>query len=276
MALLPIILLIVASLSMGGAVISIIVALRALRERRVTIFPMVEEAESIRAKRAFLAIAIFILLGALSIGGWTATQRQPENILQADDTATEQIAEETTAAFNVTPKPIQKTVTSPATIAPPPTVNIVGSSQVLTPTPLPTATKIPPTPTQLASVAPITTAINIQTTPIPIPENLSMGPISFALKVTDRRKAIDPAESFSGSPEVIYAVYPYSGMKNGLPFTSIWYYQNREIVRNDIEWTWGSTDSAYVIITPIGAGTYRVELKISDTLVVSNSFELTP
>ncbi len=274
MANLPLILLIIASLSTGGVVISIIVALRALRERRVTIFPMVKEAESIRAKRAFLAIAFFILLSALSIGGWIATQRAPKNILQANIDATEQTHRETAAAFNVAPEATAQISDTPTTIAPPPTANIIGSSQVLTPTPKPTATEPPPTPSPQTTAPTATTPA--ETTPVPIPENLSMGPISFALEVTDRRKAINPAESFSGSPDVIYAVYPYSGMKNGLPFTSIWYYQNREIVRNDVEWTWGTTDSAYVIITPIGTGTYRVELKIADTLVVSSSFELTP
>ena len=268
MALLPIILLIVASLSIGGAVISIVIALRAVRERRVTIFPMVAEAESIRAKRAFLAIAVFILLGALSIGGWTATQQNPINILQSTATPENQIVE-------AIPTEIPTVEATATAIAPPPTAKIVGSSKVLTPTPLPTATQSPPTPSpQATNIAP--TAANAETTPVIIPENLSMGPISFALEVTNRRKAIDPAETFSGSPDAIYAVYPYSGMKNGLPFTSIWYYQNREIVRNEVEWAWGTTDSAFVLITPIGAGTYRVELKISDTLVTSNTFELTP
>ena len=267
MAILPLALLIVASLSVGGVVTSIVIALRALRERRVTIFPMVEEVESIRAKRAFLAIAFFILLSALSIGGWTATQQNPNNVLQAT-TTTRAENTDTTPTTSI-PEPTATLVS----IAPPPTAKIVGSSQVLTATPQPIPTETPPaTPSPQAT----NTALSASKTPVSIPENLSMGPISFALEVTDRRKAIDPAESFSGSPDVIYAVYPYSGMKNGLPFTSIWYYQDREIVRNDVEWTWGTTDSAYVIITPIGTGTYRVELKIADTLVVSNSFELTP
>ncbi len=256
MALLPLALLIVSALLVGATVLAIITAVRSLRERRITIFPVVKETETLRAKRALLAAGIFAVLAATSIGGWAATQRQPENILRAR-TATEQARTENSAVLLSTP-----TLSKSLPAAP----TIVGVSTIITPE---------PTATPTSAIAENTPTPRLSTAGTPLPEHLSMGPISFALKVSDRREAIDPSEKFDTLPERIYAVFPYRGMKNGLPFSVIWYYQDVELIRNDYVWEWGTTDRSFAFIKPVGLGTYRVELRVADTTVAENSFEIT-
>ncbi len=270
MSVLPLVLLIVSAFFVGGIVLSVLIAFRAWQEKRITIFPVVAETETLRMKQAGLAATVFLVLAALSLGGWAATQRNPENILRAEE-ATRQA--DVAAVPTDTPVP---TATPSPTETPPPTAKIVGVSAVIIVTPEATATPSPvPHPTASATPpAPIPTAQNAASAVTTLPENLSIGPISFALKVSDRREAIDPAEQFSTVPERIYAVFPYKGMKNGLPFSVVWYYQNNELIRNDYVWEWGTTDRSFAFISPVGAGTYRVELRVGDTTVAENSFEI--
>lgn len=262
MALLSLTLLIVSALLVGATVLAVLVAVRSLRERRITIFPVVKETETRRARGALLAAGIFAVLAAAGIGGWAATQRHPNNISPASTTV--QTQNETISAADVAPDTI---VTPIPTDAPPAAPTIIGVSTIITPEPT-----ITPTPTVPPTDTPTPRA---PTDGTPLPANLSMGPISFALTVSDRREAIDPAETFNTLPERIYAVFPYSGMKNGLPFSVIWYYQGVELIRNDYIWEWGTTDRSFAFIKPVGLGTYRVELRVADTTVAENSFEIT-
>ncbi len=264
---LPLALLIASAFFVGGIVLSALIALRAWQEKRITIFPVVAETETLRLKRAIFSATIFLVLSALSLGGWAATQRNPENILRADE-ATRQA--EIVAAPTDTPVP---TATPAPTETPLPTAKIVGVSAVITPEATVTPSPVPHPTVSAATVTP-SPAQNAANTATTLPENLSMGPISFALKVSDRREAIDPAEQFSTVPERIYAVFPYKGMKNGLPFSVVWYYQNNELIRNDYVWEWGTTDRSFAFISPVGAGTYRVELRVGNTTVAENSFEI--
>ncbi len=253
MSILPLILLFASALFVGAGVLAIIVAMRALQERRITIFPVVKETETLKLKRALGAAGLFAVLAAVSIGGWTATQQNPENILRAKH-ATEQV---------LAAAPIRPPVTPPAS----PTPNIIGENTGITPAP-----PVTPTAAPTATIAVIPTSAGTHT---PIPDGLSMGPISFALKVSDRREPIDPSDTFNGVPERIYAVFPYSGMKNGLPFSVIWYYQDRELVRNEYIWKWGTIDRSFAFMSPVGSGTYRVVLQVANTTVAENSFEIT-
>ncbi len=260
-ALLPLALLIVSALLVGATVLAIITAVRSLRERRITIFPVVRETETLRAQRALLAAGIFTVLAAAGIGGWAATQRQPENILRAQTVSTQtrpEISAVTPVVPTATPAPPQPLPAAPT---------VVGVSTIITPEPT-----VTPAPTAIPTETPTP---RLAANGTPLPANLSMGPISFALKVSDRREAIDPAEKFNTLPERIYAVFPYSGMRNGLPFSVIWYYQDVELIRNDYTWEWGTTDRSFAFIKPVGLGTYRVELRVADTTVAENSFEIT-
>jgi hypothetical protein len=99
-----------------------------------------------------------------------------------------------------------------------------------------------------------------------------MGPIAFATDVTDRRQPVEPTDAFSNTVSRVYAVFPYSGMRNGLTWTHIWYFNNVEFNRGEDTWEWGSTDRSYVFTQIVGAGEYRLELYVNDELLASGDF----
>ncbi len=280
MAVLPLTLLISAALFIAATALAVVIAVRALREQRVTIFPLVREAEGIKAKRAGLAGGLFLVLAAVTLGGWVATQQNPENVLVARE-ATRQasIAKQTqptaTLRNNISrrdqilptaaPTSVSTAPLSPTATITLPAPQIAGSTAIITPEPTINPTPLP-APTNLPATAEAVSA----------PPGISLGPISFALDVTDRREAIDPTAVFDNRTDRIYAVFHYRGMKNGLPFSIVWYYQNQEIARDEYEWKWGNTDNSFAYIKPVGPGTYRVELKVGDTVLATNSFEITP
>lgn len=269
-ALLPLILLFATALFAGGIVLSLVIAFRAWRERRITIFPMVAESESLRMKRALFGASIFLVLSALSIGGWAASLRSPQNPLRAEKPAPAAALPSDTPAPTATA--ILSTPAPAPTDTPFPTAVIVGSSTIITPEPTaaPTTAPTPPPPSAVAN----TNAAIPAPAAAPLPAGLSVGPISFAINVSDRREPIDPAQRFDSVPARIYAVFPYQGMKNDLPFSVIWYYQNAELIRDEYVWEWGSTDRSFSFISPVGPGAYRVEIRVNNTPVAENSFEI--
>jgi len=169
---------------------------------------------------------------------------------------------------SATPTPIPTSTVEP-TATPEPTVAVPSSS---TPAPTPTSINLP-SPT----VSPITTSPQEERRSISqIPNSVKIGPIVFAHGVTNRRRAIDPTDVFAHDIEQIYAVFPYSGMRNGMQFSVIWYYQEEEILRDEYEWNWGSEDRSYAFIKPQGPGNYEVEMKINSETIASGSFEVRP
>ena len=112
--------------------------------------------------------------------------------------------------------------------------------------------------------------------PVPAPAGVSFGPIAFATAINDDREAVDPTDVFQSPVSKVYAVFPYRGMRNGLPFTAIWYYQGREIIRDEYEWSWGTTDRSYLFINPVGPGQYTLELKVGASTVATATFRITP
>lgn len=278
---LPWILLFGGALFSSLTVVCAIVIIRAFREQRTTIFPIVKESAEVRMKRyAALAVATTVL-AALSIGGWVATQQNPETSLATPLQPPPEVVPsvETTPvpsvgvtdAISALPTADEETLSPQST----PTGNIVGSTTIVTPeaSPAPTQAEQPaiPSPTPLTHIAPSATP----TFPASVLENGSIGPIAFATGITSRRQPITPTTVFT-APEQIYAVFPYSGMKNGLPFSVVWYYQNREILRDESTWEWGTTDHSFVFVKPIGPGDYRLELSVGDAVTSTGSFRINP
>jgi hypothetical protein len=83
---------------------------------------------------------------------------------------------------------------------------------------------------------------------------------------------ISPTQVFSNTVRRIYAVFPFQGMRKGVPWTQVWYYNGMEFLREEGVWEWGSQDRSYVFIKPVGAGTYRLELYVSTQLLASGEF----
>jgi hypothetical protein len=285
MAYLPLILLVSAALFSGATVLSIVIAIRARREHRNTIFPVVREMEGLKTRRAIIASVIFLILTALTIGGWMATQKNPANILMAKEatlqTQTPQQILEVNSEPNNETGPVTESNAEQEEIDPTGSSDnpsnapqIVGSTVIVTPDPTAPPTPSPqPEPTSSPTAAP-TPSRKISS--LPAPEGSSLGPITFGAEITEQQEALNPTEIFSIETEAIYAVFPYRGMKNGLPFTTIWYYQDKELAREEFDWSWGYSGRSFVFIKPRNPGTYKVELKIGDEIKASGVFEVMP
>ncbi len=361
MAYLPLVLLILVALFSSATVLSVIIAIRSSREHHNTIFPMVREVEGIKARQARVAMAVFLVLSAITIGGWVATQQNLAHILRTPPTteqaslsrllvATVEAVNSDTAnseSMNVevtkpliidnnhnsreistntpklessvnvslvvlatdTPIPSATPTSEPTTTSTPiPTATPTPTpSLTSTPTPASTVTPtVPPTPTRTATpkptepeplVGPRTVKLETPetpetpetieatpTSPIPVeddplivvPTGISIGPITFAADITDHYEAVDPRGVFEAQTERVYAVFPYRGMKNGLPLSVIWYYQDQEFLRDEYEWRWGNTARFYIFVKRPAAGNYKIEIKIGPETMAMGNFEVRP
>ncbi len=199
---LPTILLILAAISVGATVITAIVAFRSEREARSTIFPIVREEETIRARRARVSIFVWLAITALFLGGWLATRLAipPPSLLisEAEPTQPPGQASVVTALATETPplevvepsattmrivtgeiRPPTDTPRPPATTRPLPSSTSTPEPPTVTPTPVPptvTPTPVPPTatPTQTAVPPPATpTETQTPAPPTPTPTSLA-------------------------------------------------------------------------------------------------------
>lgn len=101
-----------------------------------------------------------------------------------------------------------------------------------------------------------------------------MGPIQFASKITPDIEAIDAKNLFPEGIRAVYAVYPYSGMVDGVDFSAVWYQNGTELWRDEQVWRWGSTANFYSFLNPPGNGLYKLDLYVNDTIVASGLFEI--
>ncbi len=171
----------------------------------------------------------------------------------------------------------------PATVAPteppaltpvPPTATLLPTATAVPPTasPAETPTLIPPTatPTSAAEAAQIPTAAPRT----PAPPGARMGPIQFAANITPNIEAINPGDFFPQATKAVYAVYPYSGMVDGLDFAAVWYQNGTELWRDEQKWRWGSKAQFYSYLNPPGTGLYKLELYVNDSVVATGIFEI--
>jgi hypothetical protein len=138
-----------------------------------------------------------------------------------------------------------------------------------------TATSVPETPS--SPVSPVESAQPSRETPTavagtPVPPGTQIGPIAFSTQVTSRRQPISPTTVFSDTVSRIYAAFPYRGMRNGMTWSQVWYFNGVEFNRGQDTWNWGVTDMSYVFTKVVGVGTYRLELYVNNTLLSSGEF----
>lgn len=289
MSLLSWLLVILAGLSLAAMVVSLTIASRSAREARSTIFPIVREEETVRARRARIATSVTGVIAAIMAGAFFLSGQLPSPSVVFQQAPAEVIAvvespvaeTEAPPAPTETPLPRSDEQTAPASSqvvpdteqsppdepSPPPatSVPVVPTSTPVPPTltpsliPSATPTSVPPSPTPAG-------------TPIPAPASVQMGPIAFASQVTDRREPTNPTTIFSDTVSRVYATFPYNGMRNGLTWTQIWYFNGAEFSRSEDNWEWGSADRSYVFTKPVGAGDYRLELYVNDDLLASGEF----
>jgi hypothetical protein len=273
------------------------VASRSMSEARSSIFPIVREEGLARARRARSGAVIAALMAvgtALGFFGY-AQPVLPELHLDLSQEVT-WLAEALTikapaetlasveeanlgTAFPTPTQPASVAMHTPAMHTPTSTPAQPSPTATHSPTPTfsPTATPEPPTPTPTSSATPMPTPDVTPTptpmrSPVPPPPGVALGPITFAAEIDDRRMPINPTQVFSDTVRRIYAVFPFQGMRKGVPWTQVWYYNGMEFLREEGVWEWGSQDRSYVFIKPVGAGTYRLELYVSTQLLASGEF----
>lgn len=278
------------------------VASRSIGEARSSIFPIVREEGVARARRArFGAVVAALVAVGAALGFFGYGQPiLPElhidlsqEVTWLAEALTVRVPSLPVAATQVVPSPISIAEEKPANTAVPTSTWLAPAAMsTATPTPtrlVPTATSSPtpmPSPTatpELPTVTPTSLAISIPTpdsTPsptsvrssVPPPPGATMGPITFAAEIDDRRMPINPTQIFSDTVRRIYAVFPFQGMRKGAPWMQVWYYNGLEFAREEGTWEWGSQDRSYIFIKPVGAGTYRLELYVSTKLLASGEF----
>jgi hypothetical protein len=282
MSLLSTLLVILAGLSLATMVVSLIVAGRSAREARTTIFPIVREEEMVRTRRARIMTGITgviaaIMAGAFFLSGQFSPVAAPQPAAQQE---TPTLAEAVAVVAALTETPLPPATEPPAggaagqaTSQPPPATATSPAGEALSPTATPTPA--PPSPT---SIPPPATSTPVPPSPTPagtpVPAGTQMGPIAFAAQITDRREPISPTTVFSDTLSRVYAAFPYRGMRNGLTWTQVWYFNGVEFNRGQAIWNWGSTDRSYVFTQVVGTGTYRLELYVNDTLLTSGEFSV--
>ena len=181
--------------------------------------------------------------------------------------------------------PAQAAESEPLPVVELPTFTPVVVVELATPSPTATVTPVPPSPTPTATPSPVPpTATPTLPAPgayfptsvarTPAPPGAKIGPIEFASGITEDVTAINPDRRFPASVKSIYAVYSYSGMKNGLDFTAVWYHNGLEISRGSEEWRWGPEASSYSYFNPPGEGLYKLELYINDSVLATGLFEV--
>jgi hypothetical protein len=276
---LPNILLISAGFSIGATVIAVLVALRSAREARTAIFPIVREEESNRAKRARVSILVWAAITALLLGGWLASLRliPADDAALVSDSAPAQPSETVVVAF-ATQSPettmptdiITPLVTTSALTPESPTDTPAIAMVVTSPTPVPAVAT--PTPTEAPTSIPPTATFTPPPPRGPAPPGSQLGPIEFATEIGSPLRAINPDTVF---PSVkIYAVYPYSGMQNGVNFAAVWFQDGAEIARDERQWEWGLQGRSYSFLIPPGEGQYKLDLYVNDSLLATGSFEI--
>lgn len=277
MSLLSWLLVTLAGLSLAAMVVSLIIANRAAREARSTIFPIVREEETVRARRARIATSVTGVIAAIMAGAFFLSGQFPSPAIMPQKAPEQAVAEAEAPAAETEPPPA-----ATGAPAPPTDEQAISTNSQVVPSPSPTQppsatpTRIPPTST--STPAPSPTATRVPRTPTPTsppataPASVQMGPIAFTTQVTDRHEPINSTTIFSDTISRVFATFPYSGMRDGLNWSHIWYFNGVEFSRGEDTWEWGSTDRSYVYTKLVGAGDYRLEIYVNDDLLASGEF----
>jgi len=141
---------------------------------------------------------------------------------------------------------------------PPEATPVAGWIPTATPVaqPIATATPVPPTPTEEH--------------PAPF-----FGPIVFAEGVAEDNKPINPTTTFPAGITMVYGIFNYEGLKDGLEWTYTWYRDGElEATRTEI-WKSGEEGSAWVNLwndAGLPSGNYELRLYLGDKLLQSGTF----
>lgn len=289
MSLLSWLLVILAGLSLAAMVVSITIANRSTREARSTIFPVVREEETVRARRAQIATSVTGVIAAIMAGAFFLSGQLPSLNIPTLSVPAESVVIVESLVVEAESPAVETEVLTTSTETPlPPTEEqrTPTSTRLALTTPQPSSDETPtllatPTsasPTRIPTLAPSATISALPASPtadsppVAVAASVELGPIAFSTEVTQRHEPINASTVFSDTTNRVYASFPYSGMRNGLTWTQIWYFNNSVFSRGEQVWQWGSDDRSFIFTKLVGAGDYRLELYVNDDLVASGEF----
>ena len=281
------------------------VANRSLREMRASIFPIVREEGAVRVQRARIGATLAAVSAATAAVAFFVTEgsplpglrvRLPElpallpelpQVAQLPPRATPTLEPTTIPTPALTPEPTARptnTATAAVTEVSAPTATAIPlptftTTETATPTPqlaTPTLAVTPtlsPTPSAQPTATPTGSgSASPSPTPVPLPTDARLGPLTFSTELDADANPLNPSRVFSNTVARVYAVFPFEGMRKGLLWTRVWYFNGQEFARDEEFWPWGARARSYVFIKPVGAGEYRLDLLVNNQLLASGKF----
>jgi hypothetical protein len=99
--------------------------------------------------------------------------------------------------------------------------------------------------------------------------------VAFAQDVTDDDEPVEPGTTFPADTIQVYAIFDYSGMKDGLMYDAYWYRDGQEELHKSWEWSLGETGTSWVNIfndDGLTPGNYELEVYVGDRLLLNGKF----
>ncbi|UCC88751.1 MAG: PD40 domain-containing protein [Anaerolineales bacterium] len=178
----------------------------------------------------------------------------------------------------------EKTTPTPAIVSQPSTTKVeaepTSTPPATEPTTEPTATEDTSAGVQGPTETPEVAETPSGETPTPtspsVSQEPSIGPITFAVGVTDDNQPVGADTSFPEDIEEIHAVFDYEGMSESNDWERHWYQDGEEVGSGSDTWTAGESGTFDLSLTgggePLGSGTWRLELHVNGELARSGSF----
>lgn len=113
-------------------------------------------------------------------------------------------------------------------------------------------------------------------TPTPDLNPAEFGAIQFASQVDEQGQPAQVLTAFNPGVKVLYGVFPFAHLKDGLPWKCEWLHNGEISATVDLEWNEGNTGLSYCTYSndddsPIEPGDYQMNLYISGSLASSGT-----
>ncbi len=201
------------------------------------------------------------LLGVVLIGFVVVSEGGESLISLGGDKETPTAEALSTSTFT----PVKATETAEPELEPTPTE---------TPTE-PPATEVTPDSTEPPTVAPKATRAPTATS-APVSLEPAIGPITFAVGVTENNEPVDASTTFPSDIEEIHAFFDYEGMSESVTWERYWYQDEEEVASGSETWDAGESGTFDLSLTggdePLGSGEWTLEIHVNGELVQTRDF----
>jgi hypothetical protein len=178
------------------------------------------------------------------------------------------------AVYSIYSVTVTPSLTLPPTLIPTKTLTpTITETPTITPTLSETYT---PTPTQTPSI-PLAVEVQFSGTLTPPPEAV-FSPLRFAEGIDLAYNPINPATSFTNPIEMMYAIFSYDKMADGVQWTALWYRDGELVYFETKPWDGGTGGFGFSDWAPEPEawlpGGYQVQIFVGFDLIVSGDFEV--